>query len=72
MRWRGTPAPGLRYDLHRADNHDEAGQSTSCHACGARVIGRDGYRFALISFAGAYDDLPMWAYYGSNCAGYVP
>lgn len=26
-------------------------------------------RFALISFAGTYENLPMWAYYGSNFAG---
>jgi len=26
-------------------------------------------RFALISFAGSHEDLPMWAYYGSNFAG---
>lgn len=26
-------------------------------------------RFALVSFAGTYEDLPMWAYYGSNFAG---
>jgi hypothetical protein len=26
-------------------------------------------RLALVSFAGTYEDLPMWAYYGSNFAG---
>ncbi|NRD90552.1 DUF2971 domain-containing protein [Sphingopyxis sp. BSNA05] len=26
-------------------------------------------QFALVSFAGTYEDLPMWAYYGSNFAG---
>ena len=26
-------------------------------------------RFALVSFTGTYEDLPMWAYYGSNFAG---
>ena len=26
-------------------------------------------RFALVSFAGTYEDLPMWAYYGSNFGG---
>lgn len=31
----------------------------------AEMIGR----FALVSFAGTYEDLPMWAYYGSNFAG---
>ncbi len=26
-------------------------------------------RFALVSFAGTFENLPMWAYYGSNFAG---
>lgn len=26
-------------------------------------------RFALVSFAGTHEDLPMWAYYGSNFGG---
>lgn len=26
-------------------------------------------RFALVSFSSSYEDLPMWAYYGSNFAG---
>lgn len=26
-------------------------------------------RFALVSFAGSHEDLPMWAYYGSNFGG---
>jgi len=35
-------AAGVRY-VYTGNIHDEAGQSTYCHACGARVIGRDGY-----------------------------
>ncbi len=33
---------GLRY-VYTGNIHDEAGQSTYCHACGARLIGRDWY-----------------------------
>jgi pyruvate formate lyase activating enzyme len=33
---------GLRY-VYTGNVHDEAGQSTYCHACGERVIGRDWY-----------------------------
>jgi pyruvate formate lyase activating enzyme len=36
---RGT---GLRY-VYTGNIHDEAGQSTYCHACGSRLIGRDWY-----------------------------
>jgi pyruvate formate lyase activating enzyme len=36
-------AAGLRY-AYTGNVRDEAGQSTYCHACGERVIGRDGYR----------------------------
>jgi pyruvate formate lyase activating enzyme len=35
-------AQGLRY-VYTGNVHDEAGQSTYCHACGTRVIGRDWY-----------------------------
>jgi pyruvate formate lyase activating enzyme len=35
-------AHGLRY-VYTGNVHDEAGQSTYCHACGSRVIGRDWY-----------------------------
>jgi pyruvate formate lyase activating enzyme len=31
---------GLRY-VYTGNVHDEAGQSTYCHACAARLIGRD-------------------------------
>ncbi len=33
---------GLRY-VYTGNVSDEAGQSTYCHACGTRLIGRDGY-----------------------------
>jgi pyruvate formate lyase activating enzyme len=33
---------GLRY-VYTGNVHDEPGQSTWCHACGARLIGRDWY-----------------------------
>ena len=33
---------GLRY-VYTGNVHDEAGQSTYCHSCGARLIGRDWY-----------------------------
>jgi pyruvate formate lyase activating enzyme len=33
---------GLRY-VYTGNAYDPEGQSTSCHACGATVIGRDGY-----------------------------
>jgi pyruvate formate lyase activating enzyme len=34
---------GLRH-VYTGNVHDEAGQSTYCHACGSRLIGRDWYR----------------------------
>jgi pyruvate formate lyase activating enzyme len=33
---------GLRY-VYTGNVHDEAGQSTYCHACGSRLVGRDWY-----------------------------
>jgi pyruvate formate lyase activating enzyme len=36
-------ANGLRY-VYTGNVHDPEGQSTACHACGTRLIGRDGYR----------------------------
>jgi pyruvate formate lyase activating enzyme len=33
---------GLRY-VYTGNVHDEAGQSTYCHGCGTRLIGRDWY-----------------------------
>jgi pyruvate formate lyase activating enzyme len=35
-------AAGLRY-VYTGNVHDPEGQSTYCHGCGAKVIGRDGY-----------------------------
>jgi pyruvate formate lyase activating enzyme len=35
-------ANGLRY-VYTGNVHDPEGQSTHCHACGTRLIGRDGY-----------------------------
>ena len=32
----------MRY-VYTGNVHDEAGQSTYCHGCGARLIGRDWY-----------------------------
>ncbi|MBW2733251.1 MAG: AmmeMemoRadiSam system radical SAM enzyme [Deltaproteobacteria bacterium] len=36
-------AAGLRY-VYTGNVHDPAGQSTSCHACGALLVERDGYQ----------------------------
>ena len=33
---------GVRY-AYTGNVRDEAGQSTYCHGCGAKLIGRDGY-----------------------------
>src|SRR4249920_3604111 len=33
---------GIQY-VYTGNVHDPAGQATHCHACGAMVIGRDGY-----------------------------
>jgi pyruvate formate lyase activating enzyme len=57
-------AAGLRY-VYTGNIHDEAGQSTYCHGCGATLIGRDWY------------DLTAWnltadgrcADCGARCAG---
>jgi pyruvate formate lyase activating enzyme len=35
-------ANGLRY-VYTGNVHDEAGGSTYCHGCGAKLIGRDWY-----------------------------
>jgi pyruvate formate lyase activating enzyme len=37
---------GLRY-VYTGNIHDEAGQSTYCHVCGSRVIGRNWYDITL-------------------------
>ena len=38
-------AHGLRY-VYTGNVHDPAGQSTSCHACGAILVGRNGYELS--------------------------
>jgi pyruvate formate lyase activating enzyme len=43
---------GLRY-VYTGNIHDEAGQSTYCHECGARLIGRDQYRITAWSLDAA-------------------
>lgn len=45
---------GLRY-VYTGNVHDEPGQSTYCHACGARVIGRDWY------------EITSWTLDGNGC-----
>jgi pyruvate formate lyase activating enzyme len=55
---------GLRY-VYTGNVHDDAGQSTWCHACGARLIGRDWYEIT------AWDLTPEGACTacGTKCAG---
>jgi pyruvate formate lyase activating enzyme len=48
-------AHGLRY-VYTGNLRDEAGQSTYCHGCGARLIGRDGY------------EITAWAVGDRGCA----
>jgi len=57
-------AAGLRY-VYTGNVHDEAGQSTYCHACGERLIGRDWYQLT------AWDLTPdgCCAACGARCAG---
>lgn len=55
---------GLRY-VYTGNIHDPDGQSTGCHACGARLIGRDGY--TLTSWA--LDEAGRCTSCGSPCAG---
>jgi pyruvate formate lyase activating enzyme len=57
-------AHGLRY-VYTGNVHDEAGQSTYCHACGTRMIGRDWYRITAwqLTSEGAC------AACGASCAG---
>jgi pyruvate formate lyase activating enzyme len=54
---------GLRY-VYTGNVHDEAGQSTWCHACGARLIGRDWYEIT------AWDLTPEGAC--ANCGAHCP
>jgi pyruvate formate lyase activating enzyme len=57
-------AHGLRY-VYTGNVHDEAGQSTYCHACGTRLIGRDWYEITAwqLTADGAC------AACGAKCAG---
>jgi pyruvate formate lyase activating enzyme len=55
---------GLRY-VYTGNVHDEEGGSTYCHACGERVIGRDGY--VITSFR--LDAQGGCGRCGARCAG---
>ncbi|HSR72108.1 MAG TPA: AmmeMemoRadiSam system radical SAM enzyme [Kiloniellales bacterium] len=57
-------AVGLRY-VYTGNTHDEPGQSTYCHNCNARVIGRDWYEIT----AWALDDEGRCLGCGTPCAG---
>jgi pyruvate formate lyase activating enzyme len=55
---------GLRY-VYTGNVHDEAGQSTYCHACGTRLIGRDWYEIT----AWAVSDGGLCRRCGTPCPG---
>ena len=55
---------GLRY-VYTGNVHDEAGQSTYCHACGECVVGRDWYEIT----SWALDDNGCCRSCGARCAG---
>jgi pyruvate formate lyase activating enzyme len=55
---------GLRH-VYTGNIHDEAGQSTYCHACGSRLIGRDRYTIT----AWDLDALGGCASCGESCPG---
>jgi pyruvate formate lyase activating enzyme len=55
---------GLRY-VYTGNVHDENGQSTYCHGCGARVIGRDWYEIT----SWALDEKGCCRSCGVRCAG---
>jgi pyruvate formate lyase activating enzyme len=55
---------GLRY-VYTGNVHDEAGGSTYCHGCGAKLIGRDWYRLG----EWALDADGACARCGTPCAG---
>jgi pyruvate formate lyase activating enzyme len=57
---------GLHY-VYTGNVHDEAGGSTYCHACGDRVIGRDGY----VITAWGLDAKGGCRRCGARCAGVV-
>ncbi len=55
---------GLRY-VYTGNVRDTEGQSTRCHACGALLIGRDGYTLT----GWGLDDAGQCAACGTACAG---
>lgn len=55
---------GLRY-VYTGNVHDEAGQSTWCHACGQRLIGRDWYTLTAWNL----DEHGACRRCGTACAG---
>ena len=55
---------GLRH-VYTGNVHDEAGQSTYCHACSSRVIGRDWYRITSWQL----DEAGCCQSCGTHCAG---
>ncbi len=55
---------GLRY-VYTGNIHDETGQSTYCHACGSRLIGRDWYTIT----AWGLDANGSCASCGASCPG---
>ena len=55
---------GLRY-VFTGNTHDEAGQSTYCHRCGARLIGRDWYKLTAWNLTGDGNCVEC----GTACAG---
>jgi pyruvate formate lyase activating enzyme len=57
-------AHGLRY-VYTGNVHDEEGQSTFCHACGEKLIGRDWYTLT----AWALDERGRCRRCGARCAG---
>jgi pyruvate formate lyase activating enzyme len=57
-------AAGLRY-VYTGNVHDEPGQSTWCHACGGRLIGRDWYDLTAWNLTADGD----CAACGAPCAG---
>ena len=57
-------ASGLHH-VYTGNVHDEAGQSTYCHACGTRIIGRDWYRITSWQL----DEAGCCRSCGTHCAG---
>jgi pyruvate formate lyase activating enzyme len=55
---------GLRY-VYTGNVHDEEGQSTFCHACGEKLIGRDWYTLTAWNL----DERGACRRCGAGCAG---